>query len=73
MNLLVTDMEYFEKTYSDAVAFLQAGELRMEAFALARNPNRTPWQNDRLKELMENAPACMEPWFVDKIEREIVG
>ena len=66
--MLSRDRDHFERAYPAAHAFITAANLRREAFALCRMSLRTPWQENRLAELLESAPACREPWFASLYE-----
>lgn len=70
-RMLVTDAEMFSAKYREAESFLTAAHLRYEAYCLALKPDRTTLERDRLQELLDNAPACKEPWFVAKLKLEL--
>jgi len=69
-QILLKDQADLEDLYPDAARHLRAAELRAECHSLAfRGETRTEWMTNRLKELLRNAPACKEPWFVEKLEK----
>lgn len=65
-RLLVHDEDTFREEHREARSFLLAASLREECFSLYCIKNKTDWQKDRLKELI-NCPACQEKWFLNLI------
>lgn len=72
MRMLNSDRLRFEAEHPSAVEFVRAATLRYEAFVLARKPYSllTPWEVDRLKSLLTEAPACQENWFVAMVQHD---
>jgi len=71
--MLNRDRDVFESTFTDAAEFVRAAELRKECFALCSHISAgvdTPWEKKRAAELLQNAPACKEQWFVDQLVRD---
>jgi hypothetical protein len=68
-NMLVQDAEYFSAEFPAAISFILVANLRFEFYGLLREKNPTSWQKSRIEEL-KKAPACNEPWFVVRLERE---
>lgn len=70
MHLLSKDQDFFEREYPKANNFLFSAFLRTECYTLAINKIRNTWENNRLKELLKNTPACQEPWFINMIRND---
>jgi hypothetical protein len=69
-RLLIKDAEAFNARFEPAATFLQAAHLRHECYVLSRSTSRPSFQQARLEELLVNAPACREPWFVNLLQVE---
>jgi len=78
LQFLETDRLRFESEHSSAAAFVIAASLRRELFSLlsilrastdSYSESSLDWATKRISEL-KKAPACREPWFVDKLVRE---
>jgi hypothetical protein len=72
MRMLSVDEEYFYREFPSAAAYIRAARLRKELYGLLLKTVLSVWDSNRIEEL-KRAPACQEPWFLRKIEYEILS
>lgn len=68
-KMLIQDSEYFAAEFKRASDFMVAAGLRYEMYYLLSLKKKSSQQEKRLEEIKQ-APACQEPWFLEKLRKE---
>lgn len=67
--MLPTDQIIFESKFPEATKFLEAAELRREAYALSLLVKRMPREAALFAKLLK-CTACKEPWFLELLRHD---